>query len=46
MSTSTPGFASSQAALASSTTIGNRPFLSELLRKMSAISVLITARKP
>ena len=26
--------------------MGSRPFFSELLRKMSAISVLITARKP
>ena len=34
------------ACVASSTTIGSRPFFSELLRKMSAISVLITARKP
>ena len=29
-----------------STTIGSRPFLSALLRKMSANEVLITARKP
>ena len=34
------------ALVLSSTTTGSRPFFSALLRKMSAISVLMTARKP
>ena len=41
-----PGWAMSQAAVVSSTITGSRPFFRALLRKMSAISVLITARKP
>ena len=44
--TSAPGAASSLACTAASTTIGSSPFFSELLRKMSAIDVLTTARKP
>ena len=45
-STSTPGFASSHSCVASSTTTGSSPFFRQLLRKMSAISVLMTARMP
>ena len=46
MSTSAPGLSSSHCDVASSTTMGNRPFFKELPRKISAISVLMTARKP
>ena len=38
--------ASSLACTTASTTMGSRPFLRALLRKMSAMDVLITARKP
>ncbi len=41
-----PGAASNLACVAWSTTTGMRPFFKELFRKMSAIEVLITARKP
>jgi len=41
-----PGAATSFACAAGSSTIGTRPFLSALLRKMSAMRVEITAWKP
>ncbi len=41
-----PGCAMSQPAVASSTITGSSPFFSALEQKMSASSVLITARKP
>jgi hypothetical protein len=44
MSTAAPGCSSSQREWLSSTTMGSSPFFRELPRKMSAISVLITAR--
>ncbi len=46
MLTSLPGLLISQPLVVSSTTMGSSPFISELLRKMSAISVLMTARMP
>src|SRR5882724_9442924 len=46
MSTSAPGLSSSHPEVASSTVTGSSPFFRELPRKMSAISVLMTARIP
>src|SRR5687768_11973567 len=46
MLTSTFGCSSNQAWVCSSTTTGSNPFLRQLVRKMSANSVLMTAANP
>ena len=46
MSIVDPGFDINHSWVCSSTSIGNRPFFRELLRKMSAIPVLMIARIP